>query len=66
MWPSTKIVQAIMIRQKYGHQGTGRIFSKYLYRKLFKSSCQKPLDRFQCNTAEMFLGDPLPRLFKPS
>ena len=25
-WPTTKIVQAIMIRQKHGRQGTGLIF----------------------------------------
>ena len=41
--------------KKCGHQGAGLIFTIYLYRKLKKSSCQKPLDRFLYNFAEMFL-----------
>ena len=42
------------------------LFSLYIYIENFKkSSCQKPLDRFQYNFAEMFLWFPLPRLFKP-
>ena len=41
--------------KKHGHQGAGLIFPIYLYSKLKKSSCQKPLDRFQYNFAEMFL-----------
>ena len=53
-WSFTEIIQAIWIRQKkHGHQGAGLIFPIYLFRK--KSSCQKPLDRFQYNFAEMFL-----------
>ena len=32
--------------KKHGRQGAGLIFPIYLYRKLSKSSCQKPLDRF--------------------
>ena len=35
--------------KKHGRQGAGLIFLIYLYRKLYKSSCQKPLDRFQYN-----------------
>ena len=55
LWLScTKIVQAIWIRQKHGRQGAGLIFPIYLYRKVQKSSCPKPLDRFQYNFAEMF------------
>ena len=54
-WSSTKIVQAIWIRQKTWRQGSGLIFPIYLYRKLQKSSCQKPLDRFQYTFAEKFL-----------
>ena len=56
LWsPSSKVVQGIMIRQKYGCKGVGLIFPIYLYRKLEKkSSCQKPLDQFQYNLAEMF------------
>ena len=38
----------------HGRQGAGLIFPIYLYRKLQKSSCQKPLDWFQYNLAEMF------------
>ena len=53
-WSSTKIVQAIRICQKTWPLGAGLIFPIYLYRKL-KSSCQKPLDRFTYNFAEMFL-----------
>ena len=34
---------------KHGRQGMGLIFPIYLYRKLKKSSCQKPQDRFQYN-----------------
>ena len=54
-WSSTKIVQAIWISQKTWPPGAGLIFPIYLYRKLKKSSCQKPLDRFQYNFVEMFL-----------
>ena len=41
--------------KKHGRQGAGLIFPIYLYRKLKKSSCQKPLDRFPYNFAGMFL-----------
>ena len=41
--------------KKHGRQGAELIFPVYLYRKLKKSSCQKPPDRFQYNFAEMFL-----------
>ena len=47
-----------------GVGGAGLIFPIYLYRKLSKSSCQKPLNRFLYN-AENFFGDPLLRLLKP-
>ena len=55
-WSSTKIVQDIWIRQKnMATRGRG-LFSLYIYIENFKkSSCQKPLDRFQYNFAEMFL-----------
>ena len=36
-------------------RGAGLNFPIYLYRKLKKYSCQKPLDRFPYNFAEMFL-----------
>ena len=41
--------------KKHGRQGAGLIFPIYLYRKLKKSSCQKPLDRFPYTFAELFL-----------
>ena len=41
--------------EKHGRQGARLIFPIYLYRKFLKSSCQKPLDRFRYNFAEMFL-----------
>ena len=53
---STKIVQAIWIRQKTWPPGGGGgrgLFSLYI-ENFKKSSCQKPLDRFQYNFAEMF------------
>ena len=53
-WSSTKIVQAIWIVKKHGCKGVGPIFPIYLYRKLEKSSCQKPLDQFHYNLAKMF------------
>ena len=39
---------------KHGGQGAGLIFPISLYRKLKKSSCLKPLDRFPYTFAEMF------------
>ena len=42
----------------------GLIFPKYLYRKLKKSSCQKPLDRFPYNFAEMFLWWPSTKILQ--
>ena len=54
-WPSTKIVQDIVIRQKSWPPRAGLIFPIYLNRKLEKSFCQKTQDRFQYNLAEMFL-----------
>ena len=41
--------------KKQGYQGAGLIFPIYLDRKLKKSSCLKPLDRFPYNFAEMFI-----------
>ena len=41
--------------KKHCRQGAGLIFPIYLYRKLYKSSCPKPLDRFPYNFAKMFL-----------
>ena len=74
-WPSTKVVQAVMICQKTCLLGVGLIFPiyliedflsflyrYYLYRKLKKSSCKKLLDRVQCNLAGMLLWWPSTKL----
>ena len=54
-WPSTKIVQVILICQKTWLLGGWSLFSLHIYiENLKKSSCQKPLDRFQYTLAEMF------------
>ena len=51
---STNVVQSFGFVKKHGRQGAGLIFPIYLYRKFKKSSCQKQLDRFPYNFAEMF------------
>ena len=52
--------------KKHGRQGTGLIFPIYLYIKLEKSSCQKPLDRiFNIILQKCSFRDSLPRFFKP-
>ena len=53
--PLPRLFKPFGFIKKPGHQGAGLIFPIYLYRKLKKSSCQKPLDPFQYNTAGMFL-----------
>ena len=53
--PLLRLVKPFGFVKKHGRQGAWLIFPIYLYRKLKKSSCQKPLDRFQYNFAEMFL-----------
>ena len=63
--PLPRLFEPFGFVKKHGHQGAGLIFTIYLYSKLWKSSCQKPLDQFPYNFAEMFLWYPLPRLFKP-
>ena len=62
-WPSTKIVQVIMIRQN-----TGRgLFSLYSYIEKFKNILvRNQWTNFNITWQECFFGDPLPRLFKPS
>ena len=53
--PLPRLFKPSWFVKKYGCKGVGLIFPIYLYRKLEKkSSCQKPLDRFQFNLAEMF------------
>ena len=53
--PLPRLFKPFGFVKKHGRQGAGLIFPIYLYRKLEKSSCQKPLDRFQYNFAELFL-----------
>ena len=42
--PLTRLFKPFGFVKKHGHQGAGIIFPIYLYRKLKKSSCQKPPD----------------------
>ena len=53
--PLPRLFKPFGFVKKHGRQGAGLIFPIYLYRKLEKSSCQKPLDRFPYTFAEMFL-----------
>ena len=53
--PIPRLFKPFGFVKKHGRQGAGLIFPIYLYRKLKKSSCQKPLDRFPYTFAEMFL-----------
>ena len=55
--PLPRLFEPFGFVKKHGRQGAGLIFTIYLhvYRNLWKSSCQKPLDRFPYNFAEMFL-----------
>ena len=53
--PLPRLLKPFGFVKKHGRQGQG-LFSLYIYIENFKkSSCQKPLDRFQYNFAEMFL-----------
>ena len=63
--PLSRLFKPFGFVKKHGCQGAGLIFPIYLYRKLLKSSCQKPLDQFQYILQKCSFGDPLPRLFKP-
>ena len=54
-YPLPRFFKPFGFVKKHGLQGAGLIFPIYLYRKLKKSSCQKPLDRFPYNFAGMFL-----------
>ena len=47
--PLPRLFKPFGFVKKHGRQGAGLIFPIYLYRKLKKSSCQKPLDQFQYN-----------------
>ena len=56
-WSSAKIVPAIWIRQKYGHQGAGLFSPIYLYRKLEKSFVRNHWTDFNITWQKCFLGD---------
>ena len=66
-WPSTNIVQVIMIRpQNMAARGRG-LFSQYIYIEKFKKLLvRNHWTDFNITWQECFFGDPLPRLFKPS
>ena len=53
--PLPRLFKPFGFVKKHGRQGAGLIFPIYLFRKLKKSFCQKPLNRFPYNFAEMFL-----------
>ena len=53
--PLLRLFKPFGFIKKHSRQGAGLIFPIYLHRKLSKSSCQKPLNQFQYNFAEMLL-----------
>ena len=53
--PLLRLFKPFGFVRKHGRQEAGLIFLINLFRKLQKSSYQKPLDWFQYNFAEMFL-----------
>ena len=52
------------LSKRHGRQGVGLIFPIYLYRKLEKSSCQKPLDQFHYSLAKMFPWSPCTKIIQ--
>ena len=61
--PLPRLFKTFGLIKKHVRQGAGLIFPIYLYRKLKKSSCQKPLDRFQYNLAN-FINVPFVILYQ--
>ena len=53
--PLPRLFKPFGFVKKHSRQGAGLILPIYLYRKLKKSSCQKPLDQLLYNFAEIFL-----------
>ena len=55
--PLPRLFNSFGFVKKHGRQGAGLIFPIYLYRKLKKSSCQKPLDWFHiiCRNVPLML-----------
>ena len=65
-WPSTKIVQAIWIRQKTWPPGGGAYFPYIIYIKNFKNLfVRNQWTDFNIILQKCSFDDPLPRLFKP-
>ena len=66
-WSSTKIVQAIWIRQKnMAARGAGLIFPIYIYIENFENLLvRNHWTDFNIILQKCSFGDPLPRLFKP-
>ena len=68
LWsPSSKVVQAVMIRQKIWLQGVGAYFPLYIYIENLKKYLlvRNHWTDFSITWQKCFLGDPLPRLFRP-
>ena len=63
-WPSSKIVQAIVIRQKLGRKGRG-LFSLYIYTENKSLLVRNHRIDFNLIKQNSFFRDPLARLFKP-
>ena len=66
--PLPRLFKLFGFVKKHGRQRVGLIFPIYLYRKLKKSSCQKPLDWLLYNyiiLQKCSFGVSVPRLFKP-
>ena len=69
LWsPSSKVVQAIMICQKIWLQGGWGLFSLYIYIENLKKNLlvRNHWTNFSITWQKCFLGDPLPKLFRPS
>ena len=65
-WPSTKIVQAIWIRQKTWPPGGGAYFPIYIDIENFKNLLvRNHWTDFHTSLQKCFFGDPLPTLFEP-
>ena len=63
-WPSTKVIQAVMIRQKTWSLGDRGLFSLYIHIEKFK--IRNNWTEFNVTCQECCFGDLLPRLFKLS
>ena len=65
--PLPRLFKPSWFVKKYGCKGAGLVFPIYLYRKLEKNLLvRNHWIHFSITLQKCFLGDPLPRLFKPS